>query len=111
MVIIPSRRTGNFPMKFVFSLGIIFFAQYVLARPVILFTYRSEEEAARSLRRTLEEKMNIPPILISLERKSIPCEKNTQAVAHICIEDGGPVKAPWMRYDIIDRNIKPFYQE
>ena len=98
-------------MKFVFSLVIFLFAQWTLARPVILLTYRSEEEKARSLRKTLENEMNIPSILISLEKKSIPCEKNPQAIAHICIEDGGHVKAPWMRYDIINRNIKEFYQE
>ena len=98
-------------MKFAFSLWIIFITQWVSARPVILLTYRLEEKRAQSLRRTLEKEMNIPSILISLERKNIPCEKNSHTIAHICVEDGGQVKAPWMRYDVINRNIKQFYQE
>ena len=98
-------------MKFVFSLGMILWVQWAWSRPVILLTYRLEKERALSLRKTLEEEMNIPSVLISLEKKNRPCSKNTQAVAHLCIEDGGKVRTPWMRYDIIARNIEPFYRE
>ena len=98
-------------MKFAFSLSVLFFTQWVFARPVILLTYRTEEKKARSLKVTLEKEMNIPSILISLEKKNTPCKKNSQAIAHICVEDGGHVKAAWMRYDVIARNIKEFYQE
>lgn len=98
-------------MKFVFSLWLVLFAEWAMARPVILLTYHLEEAKAQSLQKTLEQEMNIPPVLISLERKQSPCKKNIKAVAHICVADGGEVKAPWMRYDIIKRNIKPFYQK
>ena len=97
-------------MKFVFSL-VIFLAPIAWARPVILLSYHQEEEQVQSLRKTLEEGMNIPPILISLEKKRDPCKKNTQAIAHICVEDGGKVKAPWVRQDVVKRNINPFFQE
>ena len=98
-------------MKFVFSLCLLLLGGGAMARPVILLTYHLQEKRAQSLRWVLEQEMNIPSILISLERRQYPCQKNTRAVAHICIENGGQVKAPWMRYDIIERNIKPFYRE
>ena len=82
-----------------------------MARPVILLTYHLQEERAHSLLAAMEQEMNIPPILITLEKRQRPCEKNTRTIAHICVEDGGEVKAPWMRYGIIERNIKPFYSE
>jgi len=81
----------------------------VKARDVFLISFHEIREDAILIKNILRKNFSIPSNLIRLERKSNPCEKETNSIVQICIDKNGKLKFPTINRQILNRTLKYFW--
>lgn len=79
----------NYIFKFITTLFIlcVLSLSQAYARDMIVITYHAKDERAQLIKQILLNEVGIPDNLISLRRQSEPCQKRTQPIVQICIDE------------------------
>lgn len=100
-------------MKLIFNCVLFFFVIHCtqgLGREVILIENRATRSELDLAVKVLQEKFNIPKKLITTRTIVHQCSINSDAIMHLCLEEGADLKIVKMDKFVVENTLRVFLE-
>lgn len=96
-------------MNLIFSLVLSF--HFLEARELISITHFNNIEKAARVKAILISEFAIPQNLITITEVESACLKNESTLWHICVDENGEMRIPWIKQEIVKKSFSVFKKE
>lgn len=96
-------------MNLIFSFVLSF--HFLEARELISITHFKNIEKAIWVKAILISEFAIPQNLITISEEKSACLKNENALWHICVDENGEMRVPWIKQEIVKKSFSVFKKE
>lgn len=100
-------------MKFIFNIIILtlLFSAKAFCRDIIFIENQSTHQDGETVVKILSQKFHLPLELISLRDINGPCEKSSEALIHLCIDQEGELHIEKMNHYVVRNSLGVFMKD
>jgi hypothetical protein len=100
-------------MKFIFSIIVLTLLSSAKAfcRDIIFIENQSNHQDGEVVVKILTQKFHLPSELITLRDINGPCEKRSEAIIHLCIDQEGELQIEKMNHYVVRNSLEVFMKD